>query len=104
MTARATNVFPLAFAANVAWDDLLGILWFKMRHSPTDIYLFAVFWLLPLIAYLIVLYQTAELLRWPRVLRAIALCGVSFIATLGAVWVAAALAAIVWFILHYAAR
>ena len=106
MTMDATLAFVLAFGANVMWNILVGTVW--MKHGPHGLAdnwaVAAVFWYAPFIGHLVVLYRKAVFVRWPRVFRAVGLCGISFAATLAAVWMAFSVAGIVWFILHGAPK
>ena len=100
MTTRPVLAFSFAFLANVVWDDVFGALYFRRAFPDANLLLVAIFWLVPFTAYLAVLYQMGVFVRGQRVVRAIALCVVSFIAAHLALGVAEALAAIVSLLLH----
>ena len=100
MATRPALAFSLVFLANVVWDDVLGLLLFKHAFPDKDLLLFVIFWLLPFVAYLAVLYKTGVFVRGQRVLRAATLCVVSFIAAHLALGFAEVLGAVVSIILH----
>jgi len=92
MSIRPVIVFIATFVANV----LLNCLWdhagVSVHSDPRAIFDFSFLVLLPFTMYLVGLYLTAALAEWHRVLRALALCGISIVATFVAVPVALVLA------------
>ena len=103
MNAPAAVTLVLVLVANLVWDFglLCGMSRLLAPGSAGMAYLsFPVFWLLPFIGYLVVLYRKAVFVRWQRILRALVLCAVSFAATQIAVIIAAPLASLVAYGAH----
>ena len=89
LTTHPVLAFALALVANALWDYFLVLFWSTPSAEARDIYaMCSLFFLLPFIAHLVVLYRGAVLLGWPRMLRALALGA----ASIAAVWVAAGIA------------
>jgi len=89
LTRHPALAFVLALVANTLWDWLLVLVWSTPSAEAKDIYaMFSLFFLLPFIAHLLVLYRGAVFPGCPRILRAWALCA----ASIAAIWVAAGLA------------